>query len=270
MADKSVKGEANIMDDFNNMNNNDQNNNTNNLNNGYGNGEQYNAQNNGNPYNDYSNGGQFNNQNNGYNSGNPYNNGYNGNNPFTGNYNGYPQYNMYNNEGVAERKGAGFAIASFVISIINLMFCATLLSVVTVPLCLIFSIISLVGKRKGTAFAVIGVIVSVISMIFFVYIGFLIYKIGPDLVYFAEHSTQIIEEYDRDGTIPEQYEKYRDPKYDKYWKRMGYDSFDELFAEFIKNQKKNQNNGRSYYYENDTKKDRNSARYSGNDLVAVV
>ncbi len=51
---------------------------------------------------------------------------------------------------------------------------------------------------------------------------------------------------------------------------MGYDSFDELFAEFIKNQKKKQNNRRSYYYENDPKKDRNSARYSGNDLVAVV
>ncbi|SEH39268.1 hypothetical protein SAMN02910265_00311 [Ruminococcus flavefaciens] len=254
------------MDDFNNMNNNDQNNNTNNLNNGYGNGEQYNAQNNGNQYNGYGNGGQYSNQNGGY----PYNNGYNGNNPFTGNYNGYPQYNMYNNEGIAERKGAGFAIASFVISLVNLMFCATMLSIVTVPLCLIFSLISLVGKRKGTAFAVIGVIVSVISLIFFVYIGFLVYKIGPDLVYFSEHSTQIIEEYDRDGTIPEQYEKYRDPKYDKYWNRMGYDSFDELFAEFIKNQKKNQNSGRSYYYENDTKKDRNSARYSGNDLVAVV
>ena len=253
------------MDDFNNMNNNDQNNNgdpfDNSQNNGYGNGGQFGG--------DQYNGGQFNNQNNGYNSGNPYNNGYNGNNPFTGNYNGYPPYNMYNNEGAVDKKGAGFAIASFVISLVNMVFCVAMLSIVTAPLCIIFSIISLVGKRKGTAFAVIGIIVSVISLIFFAYVGFLFYKIGPDLVYFAEHSTQIIEEYDRDGTIPERFEKYKDPKYDKYWNRMGYDSFDEVFAEFIKNQKKNRNENPSYY-ENDTKRERNSARYSENDLVAVV
>lgn len=244
------------MDDLNNYNNSDNNSQSDNstdnngYNNGYGNpnpfnnGNQYNGQNNG-----YINGNQYNNQNNGYNNGNPYNNGYNGNNPFTGNYNGYPQ-NMYNNnDGMPEQKGAGFAIASFVISLVNFVLCCTVLSVVTVPICLIFSIVSLVGKRKGKGFAIAGIIISVISGIFFAYYGYIFYKVGPDFIYFAENSTQIIEEYDRDGTIPERFEKYRDPKYDKYWDRMGYDSFDEFFDRFIKDQKRKNESGVTYDYE---------------------
>ena len=55
----------------------------------------------------------------------------------------------------------------------------------------------------------------------------------PDYMYFIANADQIVEEYESDGTIPERYEKYRDPKYDKYWKRSGYDSFDEFFEKFI-------------------------------------
>ncbi|WP_037291218.1 hypothetical protein, partial [Ruminococcus flavefaciens] len=129
---------------------------------------------------------------------------------------------------------AGLAIASFVISLVNMILCCTLLSIVTVPLCLIFSIASLVKKRKGTAFAIIGIIISLLSGLAFAYYGFFIYKIMPDVMYFAEHQEQIIEDYDRDGTIPERYEKYRDPKFNKYWKQYNCDSFDEFFEkEFI-------------------------------------
>lgn len=211
---------------------------------------------------------QYNNGNQ-YDNGNQYNNGYNGNNPFTGNYNGYPQNNMYGDNGMPEQKGSGFAVAAFVISLVNLILCCTCLSVVTVPLCLIFALITLIGKRRGKGFAIAAIVISVISAIFFVYYGYIVYKVTPDFIYFAENQNQIIEEYDRDGSIPERFEKYRDPKYDKYWDRMGYDSFDEFFDKMIKEQKKNREESEQSY-ENDQKKDRNTAWYSGNAPVTVV
>ncbi|MBP5578363.1 MAG: DUF4190 domain-containing protein [Ruminococcus sp.] len=202
-------------------------------NNGYNNGGYDNSGYNNNGYNNngYNNGGY---DNNGYNNGGYNNYGY-GNNgggyfpdgPFRGMYdedNDFPE----------PQKGSGFAIASFVISLINLVICGTLLSIITVPLCLIFSVVSLAGRRKGAVFAVIGIIISLVSAVFFAFAGYIFYKITPDFIYFLNNAPQIIEEYDRDGSIPEQYEKYRDPKYDKYWERFGYNSFDEFFAkEFI-------------------------------------
>ena len=252
------------MDDMNNYNNNNSDNGNNGnpfdngTNNGYSNGEPYNNQNNG-----------YYNQNSDYNNVSPYsnpNNGYNGNNPFTGNYNGYQQ-NMYNNnDGMPEQKGSGFAVASFVISLVNLILCCTCLSVITLPLCLIFSLVTLIGKRRGKGFAIAGLIISVISGIFFVYYGYIVYKIAPDFVYFAENSTQIIEEYEKDGTIPERFEKYREPKYDKYWDRMGYDSFDEFFYDFIKRQKKSQSeSGVTYEVER-----KNGAFFVNNSLFTAV
>ena len=182
-------------------------------------------------YNNNNMGGYDNNNMGGYNNGG----GYYQNQQFTGIYND-PNYNQSD-----ERKSAGFAIAAFVIAIVNIFPCCTTLSIISVPLCLIFAIISLVGKRKGTVFAVIGLILSLLSGLLFAYYGFIVYKIMPDFVYFSEHQEQIIDDYDRDGTIPERFEKYRDPKYDKYWERMGYDSFDEFFAKFIEEQKKGMN-----------------------------
>ncbi|MBO7472837.1 MAG: DUF4190 domain-containing protein [Ruminococcus sp.] len=156
-------------------------------------------------------------------------------------------HGMYGeNYDMPEQKGAGLAIASFVISLVNLIICGTLLTIITAPLCIIFSLVSLIGKRKGKVFAIIGMIISVLSLAFFAYFGFIIYKIVPDMVYFVNNSTQIIEEYDRDGSIPEQFEKYRDPKYDKYWDKMGYKSFDDYFANEWIEKYRVQSTGSSY------------------------
>ena len=164
---------------------------------------------------------------------NNYNNGYN-NNGYGGGYNNN-QYNNYdsNYEMPHDERRGGFAIASFVLAIVNIIPCCSALSIITVPLCIIFSIISLVQKRKGTAFAIIGIVLSLIAGLFFAYYGFIMYKIMPDAMYFAQNQQQITEDYDRDGTIPERFEKYRDPKYDKYWERSGYDDFDEFFEKEI-------------------------------------
>lgn len=190
----------------------------------------------------------YNNGNNNYNNG--YNNnygGYGGNSPYNNNYNS--NYDMPRDE----RKGGGFAIAAFVIALVNIVPCCTCLSIITVPLCIIFAIISLVQKRKGTAFAIISIVLSVLAGIFFAYYGFIMYKIMPDAMYFAEHQQQITEDYDRDGTIPERFEKYRDPKYDKYWERSGYKDFDEFFGKEIIENNRSKLSGSSYYSDSSSK-----------------
>ena len=158
-------------------------------NNGYNNGGYDNSGYNNNGYNNngYNNGGY---DNNGYNNGGYNNYGY-GNNgggyfpdgPFRGMYdedNDFPE----------PQKGSGFAIASFVISLINLVICGTLLSIITVPLCLIFSVVSLAGRRKGAVFAVIGIIISLVSAVFFAFAGYIFYKITPDFIYFLNNAPQ--------------------------------------------------------------------------------
>lgn len=171
--------------------------------------------------------------NNNYNYNNNNNNYYN-NNPNGGGY--YPDGEFrgaYRDNIEPERKGKGLAIAAFVIAIVNIIPCCTTLSIIAVPLSIIFAIISLVGKRQGTVFAVIGIVLSLLASLFFGYYAYIVYKIYPDMLYFVQNEEQITEDYETDGTIPERFEKYRDPKYDKYWKRQGFDSFDEFFGKFI-------------------------------------
>ena len=169
------------------------------------------------------------------NNGNNYGNNNNGrgyfpDGEFRGMYN--ENYNM-----PPEQKGSGLAIAAFVIALINIILCCTMLSIISVPLCLIFAIVSLVGKRKGKGFAITAIILSAIAGLLFAYYGFIMYKIGPDCTYFVLNSEQIVADYEEDGTIPERFDKYRDPKYDKYWQRNGCDSFDEFFGKFIESYK---------------------------------
>ena len=173
------------------------------------------------------------------NNGNNYGNNDNGRGYFPdGEFRGMydENYNM-----PPEQKGSGLAIAAFVIALVNIIPCCTMLSIVTVPLCLILAIVSLVGKRKGKGFAITAIILSVIAGLLFAYYGFIMYKVGPDYMYFVANANQIVEDYDEDGTIPERFEKYRDPKYDKYWQRNGCDSFDEFFGKFIESYKSGAN-----------------------------
>ena len=101
-------------------------------------------------------------------------------------------------------KGVGFAVAAFIIALVNLVFC-------------------------GGVFSIIAVLSSVV---FGFYVMFYV-KIMPDIVYFSNHYQEIVDEYNATGEIPEKFEKYEDPKFDKYWSAMGYDDFDAFFADFI-------------------------------------
>ena len=176
------------------------------------------------------------NNNNGNNYSSGYSNGGNGYFP-DGEFRG--MYNEDDNMGPVQ-KGAGLAIAAFVIAIVNIIPCCTMLSVISVPLCIILAIVSLIGKRKGKGFAITAIILSVLAGLLFAYYGFIAYKLGPDYMYFVTNADQIVSDYDEDGTIPERFEKYRDPKYDKYWERSGYKDFDEFFKyEIIEKNRRN-------------------------------
>jgi len=171
-----------------------------------------------------------------------------GNQPNSNNmYNGYPNgnmpnygYNQYNggypdrwNVQPDEKTGNGFAVASFAIALLNMLFFKSLFSIITVPVCIILGILCFAKHGRGKGFAVAGMIISVISAcICAFYIAFIV-QIYPDIKYFMENDTQIVTEFVEEGTIPDRYKKYLDPKFDKYWKSAGFDSFNEIFGKFI-------------------------------------
>ena len=107
------------------------------------------------------------------------------------------------------------------------------LSFITVPLCIILAIISLVGKRSGKGLAIASIVISVISACIFISVTAVVVKLYPDMKYFVENEQQIVEQYEEDGTIPERYKKYDTPRFQKYWKAMGCDDFEEFFGLFI-------------------------------------
>ncbi|MCM1507103.1 MAG: hypothetical protein NC177_08220 [Ruminococcus flavefaciens] len=136
-------------------------------------------------------------------------------------------------EKMPESLKTGLATASFVISLVNLVFCAFACSFVTAPVSIIMGAIALARHQGGKAFAVIGIIISSVSLIICILFTALFAKIYPDMEYFIRNDTAIISEFEEDGTIPEQFEKYRSPKYDKYWQAFQCKDFDEFFEIFI-------------------------------------
>ncbi|MDE6848619.1 MAG: hypothetical protein K2J44_04655 [Ruminococcus sp.] len=143
-------------------------------------------------------------------------------------------YNDVNDtDGLPNSFKTGLAAASFVISLINLVFCACMGSFVTAPISIILGVVSLATHRGGKVFAILGIVISVISAVLFGFYMYVIVKVAPDFVYFHRNSTEIISAYEADGTIPEQFEKYRSSDYDKYWNAMGCTDFDGFFRIWI-------------------------------------
>lgn len=130
-------------------------------------------------------------------------------------------------------RGRAFAIAALVISLFNLLMCATLLTPITLPLVIIFVCKSVNRKGGKTGMAVAAVIISAISAIIFGIFIAIFVKIYPDLKYISNHGEELVREYDINGTIPERFDKYRASKYDEFWDTMGYDDFDEFYEKVI-------------------------------------
>ena len=151
------------------------------------------------------------------------------NQPFNGGF----QYAQGNTAVAVKPKDSGVAIASLIIALVNMLFFKNLLSIITVPLCVILSIICLANKKDGKGFAIASLVVSVISCVVMISAIAVCVKLYPDFKYFIENEEQIVSDFREYGTIPEQFEKYESPRFKKYWKAVGCDNFKEFFEIFI-------------------------------------
>lgn len=148
------------------------------------------------------------------------------------NQNSYGEYQ--NRDVIPDSHKIGLAIAALCISLVNFIFFGSVLSFIAVPVSIIMAIISLKKKMGGKPFSIIAIVVSSLSTILFIFYMAIIVKIYPDMKYLTDNFNSISSEYEKTGTIPEYYDKYRDPKYDDYWKQLGVDSFDEFFEYVMK------------------------------------
>lgn len=139
------------------------------------------------------------------------------------------QFNSFNNG----QKPVWAAISSFVISILNCVFCCCF-TYVAAPVSLAFGIISLAKKWRGTAFAVSGVVISAFTLIFMVISQVMFGSMSRDISSIMFNSSQYAEEYRETGEIPEEFVKYNDEKYDRYWEIFGYDDFEDFFSDMMK------------------------------------
>lgn len=139
-----------------------------------------------------------------------------------------------NGQVLPDSQKTGLAIAAFCISLINFIVFRSVLSFIAVPVSLIMAIVSLKKRRGGKTFSIIAIVVSSLSTILFAFYAVIMVKIYPDMKYLTDNFTSITSEYEETGAIPEYYDKYRDPKYDDYWKQLGVNSFDEFFEYIMK------------------------------------
>lgn len=127
----------------------------------------------------------------------------------------------------------GLATASFIISMVNLLIFGMALSFVTAPVAIVMAGVSLKKRQGGKPFAIISIIISVISLVFCTLFTAFFVKVYPDMEYFIRNDTAIISSFEEDGDIPAQFDKYKNPEYNKYWNAMGFDDFQEFFGFFI-------------------------------------
>ncbi len=167
------------------------------------------------------------------------------------------QYNY--NQGFQDvKKPMWAAVTSFVLSIVNIVFCCCA-AFVLAPLSIVFGIVSLAKKWAGKGLAVAGIVISSLSLVLMVISVILTNTVFSefkepymDMMKFAMNADKYIEEYQETGEVPEDFQKYRDPKYDEWWENSGYENFDEFFDNFMKGFMDSYN---QYDYDNDVNDD---------------
>lgn len=141
--------------------------------------------------------------------------------------------------------GSGFAVASLalgLVSLVGICCCAGLIDIITIPLALIFGIISLVKKRSGTGLAITGIITSAVSLIL---IGTILYIIWPllphaeeilnDYSRLTEEQDTVFATYEETGEIPDYLKKYTEAPFDEFFERYDatfYDVMDALLDQY--------------------------------------
>ena len=203
-------------------------------------------------------------QNNGYGNYPPpqQNNGY-GNYPPPQQYNGYGNYppppqNGYGYSGngryvppvrsAVPQKSNGLAIAGMVTALANLIMFNGLLGFITVPVALILTILAVKRKSGNKVLYIISIAASAISTLIFAAYVYYAVNIWPEAKYFMDNRTQIMDEYERTGRIPERFEKFNESKYTPLWHLLGFKSFDDLFDDLseIHENSRDKNDRREY------------------------
>lgn len=138
-----------------------------------------------------------------------------------------------NFEKMPEFLKTGLATASFITAMVNFVIFGFTLTFILAPVSIITGALSLKRKQGGKGFAIAGIAVSVVGVILNILFISVFVKVYPDMEYFIKNDYSIISEFAESGEIPEQFEKYRSPEYDNYWKAMSCEDFDGFFAIFI-------------------------------------
>jgi len=190
------------------------------------------------------------------------NNGY-GNYPPPQQYNGYGNYPPppqngygYPNNGryvppvrsAVPQKSNGLAIAGMVTALANLIMFNGLLGFITVPVALILTILAVKRKSGNKVLYIISIAASAISTLIFAAYVYYAVNIWPEAKYFMDNRTQIMDEYERTGRIPERFEKFNESKYTPLWHLLGFESFDDLFDDLseIHENSRDKNDRREY------------------------
>ena len=168
----------------------------------------------------------------------PPQNGYGNYPPPPQNGYGYPQNGGYPPPARSSPPSSnnGMAVAAMVTALANLILLNSLLSFITVPVAVILAIAALKKKKGSKVFSFIAIGASVLSALIFSMYVYYVVNIWPEAEYFIDNRTQIVEEYNRTGEIPDRFDKFREGKYKPLWRMLGFKSFDAFFddvAEFV-------------------------------------
>ncbi len=127
----------------------------------------------------------------------------------------------------------GFAITSFVLGILCVVCCFCGIGVIFAPFSIIFGIISLATHRGGKVFSIIGITISTLVLAFMTYSYIAYGEISEDMVKFMQNGDKYVQMYEETHEVPEEFLKYKDPKYDKEWEEIGAENFDVVYAYLI-------------------------------------
>ncbi len=155
-------------------------------------------------------------------------------------FSGTHSYNMPQKQ----PKRLALAIMSFVFSFIPILMCCcnmfTPITVFLILVCLfsaLLGVLSLALHRDGKGFAIAGIIISGLALIPLLFSLIFLRGVNEDMMTFSREPQKYIDQYEETGEVPEEFSEYEDPKYDWLWRSMGISSFDEFYAEIIRQYK---------------------------------
>lgn len=132
------------------------------------------------------------------------------------------------------------SVTSLVLGIISLVLCCCcpylfLLAVASI----VFGIIALVQGMSGKGMAIAGIVISSVVLIIALLLNLIFGAIIKDLTKLSKEPQYYVEMYEETGEVPEEFQKYCDPKYDKYWDAMNIDGFETFYGMLMDELEKN-------------------------------